>query len=426
MTHQRATSWVLPRLSAMMFLQFFIWGAWYVTIGNFMGAHGMGGQIAWAYTVGPIAAILSPIFLGMVADRFFATERILGVLHILGGLALVAAPALTAERTGSPWPFILILGLHMLCYMPTLGLTNALAFHNLTSQERQFPIVRVWGTIGWIVAGFAVAALAAARIPQTDQLAGDPLNAARNALPDFFYLAGGAGGLLGVFSLFLPHTPPPARGQPFSLRDALCLDALALLKHRSFAVFIVSSFLICIPLAAYYAFAPVFANELGMRDVPARMAWGQISEIFFMLLMPLMFARLGARWMLLVGMLAWVLRYALFAIAAEDAIIWMVFVGILLHGICYDFFFVTGFIYADRRAPLRVRGAAQGFLVLVTQGLGLGLGAQIIGRIVGAYELESGGHDWTMIWLIPCGFAAAVMLCFFALFRDDRPASGGA
>jgi len=357
---------VLSRLSAMMFLEFFVWGAWYVTVGNYMGAHHMDRHVFWAYTVGPLAAIASPFFLGMVADRFFATERVLAVMHLIGGGALLAAPMFApATADGSPWPFVGLLLVHMLCYMPTLGLTNTLAFHNLTSRERQFPVIRVFGTIGWIVANIVVSRLLEADKTRTQ-----------------FYVAGGAGLLLGVFSFLLPHTPAPARGRAVSVRDVLGLDALVLMKDRSFAVFLVSSFLICIPLAAYYNYAPIFADAAGFHNVAFSMSFGQMMEVIFMLLMPVFFGWLGVKWMLLVGMFAWILRYGLFAAAGDSGAAWMVLGGILLHGICYDFFFVTGFIYVDRQAKARIRGQAQGLLVLVTQGLGMLIGAQLIGRLV--------------------------------------------
>lgn len=428
------------RLCLMMFLQFFIWGAWYVTVGNYMGAHGMGGAIFWAYTVGPIAAIISPFFLGLVADRFFATERVLAAMHILGGVFLMAAPQFTPEPGGSPWPFISLLLLHMLCYMPTLGLTNTLAFHNLKSQEKEFPIVRVFGTIGWIVANIVVS---------------KGLGADKGV--EQFYVAGGAGVALGLFSFMLPHTPAPDRGKPFRARDALGLDSLVLLKDRSFLVFVLSSFLICIPLAAYYNYAPVFADAAGFRNVAFSMSFGQMAEIVFMLIMPLFFVRLGVKWMLVLGMSAWVARYGLFAGAAADGVTWMIMGGILLHGICYDFFFVTGFIYVDKKANAKIRGQAQGFLVLVTQGLGMLIGAQLIGRLVNAYTSDNhdellatantirgqaqaatgaeaealwsqwdtamqgvlAARDWQTIWLVPCIMAAVILVAFFALFRDN-------
>jgi nucleoside transporter len=433
-------SLVTVRLSIMMFLQFFIWGAWYVTVGNYMGAHKMGEAVYWAYTVGPIAAIISPFFLGMVADRFFATERVLAAMHLIGGGALLAAPMFSPPDGGSPWPFIAILAVHMLCYMPTLGLTNTLAFHNLTNRETQFPVVRVFGTIGWIVANIVVSKWLGAD-KQREQ----------------FFVAGGAAVLLGVFSLMLPHTPPPDKGKAVSARDVLGLDALVLMKKPSFAIFIASSFLICIPLAAYYNYAPVFADAAGFKNVAFNMSFGQMAEVVFMLLMPLFFARLGVKWMLLIGMFAWVARYGLFAGAAGSGVTWMILGGILLHGICYDFFFVTGFIYVDQRAHHKIRGQAQGLLVLVTQGLGMLIGAQLIGRLVNRYTQPThdnllaaanalkdkataatgaaadalwtqwdtanaavlAARDWQTIWLIPCLMAAVVAVAFLLLFRDD-------
>ncbi|QDU38158.1 Putative nucleoside transporter YegT [Maioricimonas rarisocia] len=391
------------RLSVMMFLQFFVWGGWYVTVGNYMGAHGMTDSIANAYTVGPIAAILSPLFLGLVADRFFATERVLGLLHIVGGIVLCAAP----QFNDSPTVFVGVLLLHMLCYMPTLGLTNTLAFHNITDQEKQFPIIRVFGTIGWIVANIVVSKM----------LGGD-----KEAVQ--FYVAGGAAIALGVYSFTLPHTPPPAKGQPVSIGSLFGLDSLQLMKQRSFAVFMISSFLICIPLAAYYAYAPVFVDASGFENPAFNMSFGQMSEIVFMLVMPLCFRALGVKYMLLVGMLAWVARYGLFAMGAPDSILWMIMIGILLHGICYDFFFVTGQIYVDKKATSAIRGQAQGFLVLVTQGLGMLIGAQISGALFNSIVTAEGAEalpQWKDFWWIPCVAAGVIFLVFGALFRDEVP-----
>lgn len=428
---------ITARLSLMMFLQFFIWGAWYVTVGNYMNTHGMFDWVGWAYTVAPIAAIISPFFLGMIADRFFASERVLGVLHLLGGAIMLGTPA--AARMG-PEIFVGALFLHTLCYMPTLGLTNTLAFHNITNQEKQFPIIRVFGTIGWIAANWVVSKVFQADFSATQ-----------------FYVTGAAALALGVVSFFLPHTPPPAAGKKITAGEIVGVDALALLKQPSFAVFILCSFLICIPLAAYYAYAPVYAGKVGFANPAFNMSFGQVSEIFFMLAMPLFFARLGVKWMLLVGMLAWVVRYGLFAAADDNNVQWMVLGGILLHGICYDFFFVTGFIYTDKKCSKEIRGQAQGFLVLVTQGLGLGIGAQVMKWIVARYtpaealELQARSTEltreafamtdqsaaqplfdqanqlgaqasqlmnWQMIWLIPCIAAAAVMVLFFLAFWD--------
>jgi nucleoside transporter len=379
----------------MMFLQFFLWGGWYVTVGNFMKAHNMEANIAWAYSVGPIAAIISPFFLGMVADRFFATERVLAILHLIGGGILLAMPSV------DPGTFKMLLLLHMLCYMPTLGLTNTLAFHNVANAEKQCPIIRVFGTIGWIVAGLLVSAVLHA-----------------DTSPIQFYVAGGAGVLLGLYSFTLPHTPPPSRGKQTTVRDILGLDSLALMKNPSFSVFMISSVLICIPLAFYYAYAPVFVGDIGIADPASKMSFGQMSEFFFMLVMPLFFARLGVKWMLFVGMLAWVVRYGLFAAASTNHMLALVLGGIVLHGICYDFFFVTGQIYVDKKASAAIRGQAQGFLVLVTQGVGMLIGAQLSGAIHDHYKVGE-AVQWQMVWLIPCIAAGVIMVLFAALFRDD-------
>lgn len=396
---QGSGAMVATQLSAMMFLEFFLWGAWYVTMGPFMDAAGMDDSwIGWAYTVGPIAAIVSPFFLGMVADRFFATERVLGVMHLLGGALLCLAPA-AAER--SPVLFLVVILLHMLCFMPTLGLTSSLALHNMTRPEAQFPLIRVFGTIGWIVAGLAISALA------------------YDKSPNMFYVAGGSGLVLGVFSFLLPHTPAPARGRAFSARDALGLDSLVLLKDRSFAVFAVCAFLISIPLSAYYAYAGIFVGQMGFEGIGGTMSFGQMSEILLMLVMPLCFARLGVKWMLAVGMAAWAVRYGLFSGAADEQVKWMVLGGIVLHGVCYDFFFVTGQIYVDRKAGARVRGQAQGFFVLITQGLGMLIGAQVMARLVKNYTSDPGGVvDWKAVWMYPAVFAGVVLVAFVLLFKD--------
>ncbi|MGB0650327.1 MAG: nucleoside permease [Rhodothermales bacterium] len=390
------------RLSVMMFLQFFIWGAWYVTVGIFMGENGMGADTHWAYTVGPLAAVISPFFLGMIADRYFDVEKVLGVMHLLGGVAILAAPFMS----GSPTVFILLLALHMLCYMPTIGLTNTLAFHNITDQEKQFPLIRVFGTLGWIAAGVLVSL---------------GLSAETSAIP--FYVAGGASILMGFFSFTLPHTPPPAAGSgSVTAREILGLDALAKLRSRSFNVFILSSFLICIPLATYYNFAPIFANDVELTNVAFKMSFGQMSEVLFMVLMPFFFRRLGVKWMLVVGMSAWVLRYALFALAAPAGTVWMIMFGIILHGICYDFFFVTGQIYVDKKSTADIRGQAQGLLVLITLGLGMLIGAQVSGWLNnwfkdGAEVLSAA--DWQDFWWIPAAFAGAIMLFFTFTFKDE-------
>ncbi len=395
---------VFGSLSTMMFLEFFVWGAWYVTVGIYMSELGLSEDIHWAYTVGPISAIISPFFLGLIADRFFATEKVLGVLHIVGGVFLLLAPMAVEGDAPNVGLFITLLLMHMLCYMPTIGLANTLAFHNMTDQEKEFPIIRVFGTVGWIVAGILV---------------GVVLGAESTAIP--LYVAGGAGVLMGLFCFSLPHTPPPAAGKEVSVRSIMGLDALSQLNSRSFTVFIVSSFLICIPLAAYYSYAPVFLNDAKVADPAFKMSFGQMSEVAFMLLMPFFFARLGVKWMLVVGMVAWVVRYALFAIAAPEGVVWMILAGVILHGICYDFFFVTGQIYVDKKSTPEIRGQAQGFLVLVTLGIGMLIGAQTTGWLFNETVTGEGAtllEQWQDFWWIPAIFAAVVIGVFTALFND--------
>ncbi|HEX2838611.1 MAG TPA: nucleoside permease [Phycisphaerales bacterium] len=413
-------------LSVMMFFQFFLWGAWFVTLGPYMGAKGFKGtDIGNAYSVAPIAAILSPLFLGIVADRLFASQRVMGVLHVLGGLLLAAAPSIAQSADQSPWPFIGILLAHMLCYMPTLGLSNTVAFNAMNNPEKQFPIVRVWGTIGWIVAGLIVGFMAKKLIGE--QATPAETETARAASPHFFYVAGASGVVLGLFSFFLPNTPAPSKGKPVNIGSMLGLDALQLLRNPSFLVFCICSLLICIPLAAYYSFAGVYAGATGIENVPFKMTFGQMSEIGFMLVMPLFFRRLGVKWMLAVGMLAWVLRYGLFAGAWNSSgtghVMWMVLGGIILHGICYDFFFVTGQIYTEQTAPKEVRAQAQGFLVLITQGVGMLIGNQVFGRLVDHYtNQETKATDWRTVWMIPAAFAGLILLVFIASFKN-RPST---
>ncbi|MEO6528671.1 MAG: MFS transporter [Gemmatimonadaceae bacterium] len=406
------------RLGAMMFLQFFIWGAWYTTIAVYMTNHGMGTLTFWPYTVNPIAAIAAPFFVGLVADRYFATQKALGTLHLLGGLVLLATP----KTAGTPTLFIVMLLIYNLCYMPTLGLSSSLAFHNIADQEKQFPRIRVWGTIGWIVAGLAISYVLTPMLQEG-------VKAEQTAWP--LYAAGITSLLLGVYSFTLPHTPPSAAGQPVSFRSVAGLDALGQLSSKSFWVFIISALLICIPLAAYYNYTQLFLQAAQVKNIAATQTLGQMSEMLFMLAMPLLFRRLGVKWMLVVGMAAWVVRYALFAAAAPNAVFWMIALGILLHGICYDFFFVTGQIYIDKKSTPAIRGQAQGFFVLVTYGVGMLIGAQIAGNVynrflAGAPSLTL--PQWNQFWWLPAGFALAVTIFFALAFRDravDQPEAAG-
>ncbi|MBK8946238.1 MAG: MFS transporter [Ignavibacteriae bacterium] len=388
------------RLGIMMFLQYVIWGAWYVTVGNYMGAIGMTSVIHWAYTVSPISSIISPFFLGMVADRFFATERVLGVLHIIGGIAILLTPIAAAT---SPTLFILLLLIHMLAYMPTVGLTNTLAFANLTNQEKEFPVIRVFGTIGWIVAGIFVSKV---------------LGADETSLP--LTIAGIVSLFMGFFSFTLPHTPPPAKGEKTSFRKIIGIDAIKKLNTKSFMIFIISSFLISIPLAVYYAYAPVYLNETGIQNPAFVMSFGQMSEVLFILIMPMLFPILGVKKMLLTGMGAWALRYLLFALGADDSIAWMIITGVILHGICYDFFFVAGFIYVDKTAPSDIRNQAQGFIILATYGLGMLIGSQIAGLLFNNLITGNSLIEWQNFWFIPAIFATLVMIFFGIMFKENK------
>jgi len=421
------------RLSVMMFLQYFVWGAWFVTLGTYLSkAVGSDGErlfsdsfVGDAYGTAAIAAMIAPFFVGMIADRFFSTERLLCVLH-LAGAAILSYLA----SVDSPTLFYGVLIGYFLTYMPTLALTNSISFHHLADPGRQFPAIRVLGTIGWIVAGLVVGSLYIAGkqwglqfvqpfgLPVTLQL-GETLGTEAKIEPTTIpmMIAAGAQFLLAILCLGLPHTPPNKSEAGQSVRDVLGLDALALMKQWSFFVFVVGSFLICIPLQFYYTWTNPFLNELSVTNAAAKQTYGQMSEIFFMLLMPLFFARLGVKWMLLVGMAAWTARYVLFAFGNAGQNMWMLYLGILLHGICYDFFFVTGQIYVDNKAPTRVRAAAQGLITFVTLGLGLFVGSIVSGRVVN-YFATADGHDWHRIWLVPAAMAGAVMVLFALLFHD--------
>jgi nucleoside transporter len=390
------------KLSSLMFLQYFVWGAWSVTMGTWLGQTlgFTGEQIGLAAGTTALAAMISPFFVGMIADRFLATEKILAVLHLIGGLVLFYGSTMSAFG-----PFYAVLLGYALCYMPTLALSNSLSFHQMKDPAREFPSIRVLGTIGWIVAGLLVGTLG--------------LEA--TAMP--MRLAAGASLLLGLFCFALPHTPP-TRSRRASLADVIGLEALGLLRERSFAIFVLGSFLICIPLQFYYAFANPFLNEIQVVNAAGKMTLGQMSEIGFMLVMPLFFRRLGVKNMLLVGMAAWTTRYVLFAYGNNGPLVWMLYGGILLHGICYDFFFVTGQIYVDQKAPPDLRAAAQGLIAFVTLGLGMFIGSWVSGRIVDAFALPGGGHTWEKIWIMPAAMAGAVLLLFATFFRaSDRAAA---
>ena len=393
------------RLSTMMFLEFFVWGAWFVTLGTYLAADlgASGSQIALAFLTQSLGAILAPFIVGLIADRWFAAQRILGVLHLFSAVMLFLA-----GRQGDFGPFFVFALLAMISFMPTLALANSISFRRLTSPERQFPAIRVFGTIGWIVAGLLIGWLGWE---------------AGGALENTFVMAAIGSALLGVYAFTLPHTPPePGQGR-ITVRDVLGLDALALLKSRSYLVFFLASILICIPLAFYYNFTNLYLNEIGVKSAAAVQSLGQLSEALFLLIMPLMLKKLGVKRTLLIGMLAWALRYALFAFGDAGSLLWLVIIGLVLHGVCYDFFFVAGQIYTDRFAPKHVRSAAQGLISLATYGVGLLIGSLISGPIVDAFLAADGTHDWRAIWLIPAALAVGVALFFAALFRERETAA---
>ncbi len=390
------------RLSIMMFLQFFIWGAWYATGGNYMKSHGMANVIYLAYMTSAIGAIISPFFLGMIADRFFPVQKVLGVMHILSGIFVFSAPFFAEGSLMSAPLFLGFLLLHMLCYMPTVNLAAATAFHILDDREKQFPLIRLFGTLGWITAGIVVSKL----------LKGDT-----TAMP--MRISGIGGVLMGLYCFSLPHIPPSGAYKKISFRDVIGADAFSKLKSKSFIIFIISLLLISLPFAAYFSYVPVFLQSADIANPAFKMTFGQMSEIIFLLVLPWFFHRFGLKWVLLTGMLAWVARYALFAFAAPDAIGWMITIGILLHGCCYDFVYVAGQIYIDRKATAEIRAQAQGLFVLVSYGVGQGLGTLAAGGIFN--NIMGNGislHRWQDFWIIPLVFSAVVAILFVFGFRE--------
>jgi nucleoside transporter len=391
------------RLGLMMFLNYVIWGTWYVTIGTWLSTtrHFTGQQVGLVSGTTAVGAIVAPFFVGLIADKLFATEKLLATLHFVGGLLLFAA----SRQRSFPAIYSLML-LHCLCYMPTLALTNSLSFRLIRDPKKDFGPIRVMGTIGWIFIGLVVGKLGL------------------EATPTPLMLGAGVSMLMAVYSLTLPHTPPLARGERFSAGSLFPREALSLLKERSMAIFAIASFLICIPLTFYFTFTNVFLNEAGVQNAAGKMTGGQMSELICMLLIPFFFRRLGVKYMLAAGMFAWVVRYMLFAYGNAGTGVWMFGIGILLHGICYDFFFVTGQIYIDRKAPPVLRSAAQGLIAFITLGMGMFVGSWISGVLVDRLTLTAANgsvtHDWRAVWLSAAIVSAVVLAAFLLIFSETE------
>jgi nucleoside transporter len=396
------------RLGLMMFLEFFIWGGWFVTMGSHLGAAlaASGAQIALAYSTQSWGAIIAPFIFGLIADRYFNAERVLAVSHLAGGALLLAL-----ARQGNFAGFFPLLLVYMILYMPTLALVNSVAFRQLKDPSREFAAIRVWGTVGWIVAGLCISYVFAWDSPES---------ISQGTLRNTFMMCGIASLVLGLYSLTLPRTPPAARRSgTAAVRDVLGLEALRLLANRNFLVFFVSSILICIPLAFYYQEANQFLTELRLPNAAGKQTLGQMSEVACMLLIPAFLNRWGMKTTLLVGMLAWAVRYMLFAFGNAGDLAVLLLIGIALHGVCYDFFFVSGQIYIDSKAGPQIKSAAQGLITLATYGVGMLIGFWAAGRITDHYRM-AGAHDWRSIWQLPAVFAALVSVVFALTFRNER------
>lgn len=402
------TGTIRAQLSIMMFLEFFVWGSWYVTMGiylpNTLGSDG--GEIAMAYSTQSWGAILAPFIIGLIADRYFNAERILSVLHLLGAVLMY----LLYQATDFTLFFPYLLG-YMILYMSTLALVNSVSFNQMKDPGKEFAFVRVFGTLGWIVAGLLISYL------NWDSERGISEGILRNT----FLMAAISSAVLGLFSFTLPKTPPRAdRSKKVSVSDVLGLDALSLLKDRNFLVFFLASVLICIPLAFYYQHAGQFLGQIGVANPAGKMTIGQVSEILFMLLLPYFFKRFGFKMTMLVAMLAWGVRYLLFAYGDTGDLVVLLLMGIALHGVCYDFFFVSGQIYTDSKAGKAYKSSAQGLITLATYGIGMLIGFWAAGKITDAYLWADGVHDWQTIWMYPAGFATAVLILFAAFFKNVK------
>jgi nucleoside transporter len=401
------------RLSVMMFFEYFIWGVWYVTLGTWLGQtlHFSGEQVGLVYGTNALGAVLSPFFVGLMADELFANQRLLAALHAIGGVLLWFA----STQTGFSSIYVVLLA-YSLCYMPTMALSNAVAFRQMKDPKQDFGSIRVLGTFGWIVAGLVIGSL----IPRV--FTGHAVEA--TAIP--VRVAAIFSFIMAVYSLTLPDTPPLRKGHGFKLSNIFPAEAFSLFKDRNFAVFAIASFLICIPLQFYYAFTNPFLNEIGVQNAVGKMTLGQFSELLFMLTLPFFFKRIGVKYTLVLGMLAWFVRYLCFGFGNADALMWMLYLGIVLHGICYDFFFVTGQVFVDMKAPQALRAAAQGLIIFITYGIGMFVGSWICGKVVDMYATTSAAgaivHNWRSIWMVPAIGSAIVLFIFLVGFRNEERA----
>ncbi|MFT5167058.1 MAG: nucleoside transporter [Saprospiraceae bacterium] len=397
------------QLSFMMFLEFFIWGGWFVTLGTFLGNNlkASDTEVGMAFSTQSWGAIIAPFIIGLIADRYFNAEKILGVLHIIGAILMYQMSQATAFN--GFYPYVLA---YMIAYMPTLALVNSISFNQMKDPSKEFSPIRVWGTIGWIIAGLGISYAF-----HWDSAA----NIQEGLLKNTFLMTATASAILGLYSFTLPKTPPKvSKGEKVKLADILGLEAIKLLYNRNFLIFFISSILICIPLAFYYQNANPFLSEIGVHNPTGKMTIGQISEVLFMLLLPVFFKKFGFKNTLLIGMLAWAVRYVLFAYGNSGDLTFMLIIGIALHGICYDFFFVSGQIYTDTKAGEKIKSAAQGLITLATYGVGMLIGFWVAGKIADHYLIEEGLHSWTDIWIFPAIFAFIIMILFAIFFKDEK------
>jgi len=388
------------KLSLLFFLEFFIWGGWFVTMGTFLSQifNATGGELAMAYETQSIGAIIAPFIIGLIADRYFAAQKILGLLHLLGAALLFIVS--NADNFFAFYPYIFI---YMLLYMPTLALANSVAFHQMENPSKEFASIRVLGSVGWIVAGLIIGYFGWE---------------GTQTLKNTFYMSSIASAFLGFYSFTLPNTPPKLGSNKLKIREILGLDALSMLKDKGFLFFFIASILICIPLAFYYQHANQFLNEIGMKAAASKMILGQISEVLFLLLLPLFIKRYGIKNALIVGILAWGVRYMLFAFGDIGVKSWMLIFGILLHGVCYDFFFVSGQIYTDFKAGEKYKSTAQGLITLATYGLGMLIGFRFAGWLTDQY-ISDIGHLWKNIWIQPAIFSFVVLTLFLIFFKNE-------